>query len=508
MSKTQSSLELALRQRGRGVPLTEWLYGELRQAILNGQLRPGTRLPATRDFARQYEVSRGTAVSAFERLQAEGYLICRVGAGTWVNEHLPAHLLFTKRRQVRLRNFPASVHRVAFSRPARPFRAYEPAIAEFPMDIWARVAGRRLRRASASLLAGDDPRGSRLLREAIAAYLGSSRGVNCSADQIVIVSGAQQGLDLLARLLVKPGEAVWMEDPGYFGATAAFRNAGARLIPVPTDAEGLVVSQGIRLCHRARAVYVTPAHQFPLGMTMSIERRLALLAWARQASAFLIEDDYDSEYRFDGSPVPALQGLDDGGSVVLVGSFSKVLFPALRVGYLVLPAALVDPLLTLRFAVELHPSGLEQAILSDFILEGHLARHICRTRELYAARLAALQDAAQKYLTGLLDISPIRAGLGTTGFLRNGMSARQAEAAAATREIEVMALDRFSLTNTVAPGLRLGFAPFHEREIGRGIATLAAVLGKPPQLASACGGVARGDALGRDRPLMSERDKS
>jgi GntR family transcriptional regulator / MocR family aminotransferase len=478
MSKTQSSLELALRERGPQVPLTDWLYGELRQAILNGQLRPGTRLPATRDFARQYEVSRGTTVSAFERLQSEGYLICRVGAGTWVNEQLPAHLLSTKKRQVRLRNLPASVQRLAFSRPARPFRSYEPAIAEFPTDIWARVAGRRLRRASPSLLAGDEPRGSGLLREAIAAYLGSSRGVKCSADQIVIVSGAQQGLDLLARLLVKPGEPVWIEDPGYFGATAAFRNAGARLIPVPTDAEGLVVSAGIRLCNRARAAYVTPAHQFPLGMTMSIERRLALLAWARKASAFLIEDDYDSEYRFDGSPVPALQGLDDGGSVILVGSFSKVLFPSLRVGYLVLPAALVDPLLTLRFAVDLHPSGLDQAILSDFIMEGHFARHIRRMRDLYAARLAALQEAAQKHLAGLLDISPIRAGLSTAGFLQNGMSARQAEAAAAAQGIELMALDRFSLTNTVAPGLRLGFAPFDQRAIVRGIAALAAILGK------------------------------
>jgi GntR family transcriptional regulator / MocR family aminotransferase len=475
MPKTQSALELALRERAPDVSLGAWLYEELRQAILTGQLRPGTRLPATRDFARQYEVSRGTAVSAFERLQAEGYLVCRVGAGTWVNERLPTHL-FAKKRKVRLRSLPSPVHGLPVSRPARPFRAYEPAIAEFPVDLWARVAGRRLRKASVSLLAGYDPRGCGLLREAIASYLGSSRGVNCVPEQIVIVSGVQEGLDLLARLLVKPGEPVWMEDPGYFGATAAFRNAGAKLIPVPTDAEGLVITEGIRLCNRAKVAYVTPAHQFPLGATMSIERRLALLAWARQARALVIEDDYDSEYRFGGSPVPALQGLDDGTSVVLIGSFNKVLFPSLRVGYLVLPTTLIDRLLALRFAVDLHPSGLDQAVLSDFILEGHLARHIRRMRELYARRLVALQEAAQKYLAGLLDISPVRAGLSTAGFLRNGMKPLQAEAAAAARGIEVMALDRFSLGSRSVRGLLLGFAAFNEREISRGIVTLAAAL--------------------------------
>jgi GntR family transcriptional regulator/MocR family aminotransferase len=476
MPKEVTSLELALHERPPNARLTRWLYQELRRAILNGQLRPGTRLPATRDFASQYEVSRGTAVSAFEQLQAEGYLTCRVGAGTWVNENLPAHLLSTKRRQVRLGNLPVPVRGLTLSRPAHAFRAYEPALAEFPMDIWARVAARLLRRASTSMLAGDDPRGSGVLREAIAAYLGSSRGVNCSPDQIVIVSGAQQGLDLLARLLLKPGVPVWMENPGYFGAIAAFRHAGAKIIPVPTDAEGILVAKGIQLCDRARAAYVTPAHQCPLGMTMSVARRLALLAWARRESAFLIEDDYDSEYRFDGSPVPALKSLDDGASVVLLGSFNKVLFPSLRVAYLVMPTALVAPLLELRFAVDLHPSGLDQAILSDFILEGHFARHIRRMRGLYAKRLTALQEAAQKYLAGLLDISPLRAGLSTTGFLRNGMSSRQAEAAAAAHGVEVIALDRFSLTPTVAPGLLLGFAPFDEREIGRGVATLAAAL--------------------------------
>jgi GntR family transcriptional regulator/MocR family aminotransferase len=344
------------------------------------------------------------------------------------------------------------------------------------MDIWARVAGRRLRKASTTLLGGYGARGSSILRDAISAYLGSSRGVKCSPDQIVILSGIQQGLDLLARFLVKSGEPVWLEDPGYFGATSAFRNAGARIIPVPSDADGIVVAHGIQLCNRAKAAYVTPAHQFPLGATMSIERRLALLAWARQAGAFIIEDDYDSEYRFDGPPVPAMQGLDDGASVIFLGSFNKVLFPAMRVGYMVLPPVLVDPMLALRFTGDLNPSGLDHAILSDFILEGHLARHIRRTRELYAARLATLQSAAKKHLDGILHVSPIRAGLSTAAFLQNGMSARQVEESTAARGLEVIALDRFSLARKNPGALLLGFAPFDEREIRRGIATLASVL--------------------------------
>jgi GntR family transcriptional regulator / MocR family aminotransferase len=225
--KDASSFDLALNERPRQATLTHWLYGELRRAILGRRLQPGTRLPATRDFAQQYNVSRGTVVTAFEQLQAEGYLVGMVGAGTWVNGRLPEHLLGRK--------IPGPVPVWALSRPARPFRPYEPAISEFPIEIWARVAGRRLRRASTSLLAGGDPRGYGPLREAVAGYLGSSRGVNCSPDQIVIVSGVQQGLDLLARFLVKPGEAVGMEDPEYFGATAAFRNAGAKIIPMPVD---------------------------------------------------------------------------------------------------------------------------------------------------------------------------------------------------------------------------------------------------------------------------------
>jgi GntR family transcriptional regulator / MocR family aminotransferase len=477
-AKRISSLELALQDRPVSVALSRWLYNEFRRAILDRRLSPGTRLPATRDLARQYGISRGTVVAAFEQLEAEGYLLGRPGAGTRVNP-LPSGNRSAKAGPLpKIRRLPAALRGLPHASPARPFRPYQPALREFPMDVWARVAGRSLRRASTSLLAEADPRGYAPLREAIAAYLGSSRGVNCSPDQIVIVSGVQQGLDLVARALVKPGCSVWIEDPGYFGAIAAFRNARAKIIPVPVDGHGLDVFAGQKLSARAMAAYVTPAHQFPLGMSMPVERRLSLLSWAYETNALVIEDDYDSEYRFEGRPLPALQGLDKRGSVIFLGSFSKVLFPALRLGYVALPTRVLDPILALRVSVDFYPPAPIQATLCDFITEGHLGRHIRRMREMYANRLGALQDAAQRYLSGLLDISPVRAGLSTVGFLRNGMSSLKAERAASDRGIEVLGLHRFRLQGKCIDGLLMGFAAFAEREIREATVNLAAALGR------------------------------
>jgi len=481
-AKRISSLDLALQDRPISVALSRWLYNEFRRAILDRRLSPGTRLPATRDLARQYGISRGTVVAVFEQLEAEGYLLGRPGAGTHVNA-LPSRNASAKAGPLpKTRTLPAALRGLPHASPARPFRPYQPALAEFPMDVWARVAGRGLRRASTSLLAEADPRGYAPLREAIAAYLGSSRGVNCSPDQIMVVSGVQQGLDLVARALVKPGSSVWIEDPGYFGATAAFRNAGAKIIPVPLDDQGLNIVTARRLSGGAKAAYVTPTHQFPLGMSMPVERRLSLLSWAYEAGAFVIEDDYDSEYRFEGRPIPALQGLDKKGSVIFLGSFNKVLFPGLRLGYIVLPARVLDPVLALRVSVDSYPPALIQATLCDFMTEGHLGRHIRKMRELYANRLGALQDAAGRYLAGLLDISPVRAGLSTVGFLRNGMSSLKAERAAAENGIEVLGLHRFALQGKGIEGLLMGFAAFGEREISQAIVSLAALLERRAKL--------------------------
>jgi GntR family transcriptional regulator/MocR family aminotransferase len=483
MPKTVSSFELTLKSRPPHQTLTNWLYGELRSAILDGRLAPGARLPASRDFASQYGLSRGTVVSVLERLQAEGYVSSRVGFGTWVNRveaprparpaaAIPAYI----RRVLSTYKRPQPWIDTAFVEGIRPFRIGVPAINEFPSEIWGRIAADRARKFGPWLKKEADRRGYRPLREAIAEYLRTSRGVRCAAEQIVVVSGIQQALDLLARLLLKKGDPIWMEDPGYFGARIAFDNVGARLIAVPVNEEGLSVTTGMKICPDARGAYVTPAHQFPLGVTMSLERRMALLRWASRSGAFVIEDDYDSEYRFEGPPLPALQSLDHHSSVLFIGSFSKTLFPALRVGYVVLPAPLIDSFLGLRYRTDFRNSSFDQAVLCDFIADGHLARHLRRMRSLYSERLATLKEGARQHLDGLLEISNVRAGLYTIGYLKNGMTSRRAEELAAAQGIEVLAVDRCTLKRPDPKAMLLGFGGFDELAIRQGLIRLAKAL--------------------------------
>lgn len=483
MAKAVSSFELTLAGRSRNQTLTNWLYGELRSAILDGRLQPGTRLPASRDFASQYRLSRGTVVSVLERLQSEGYVTSRVGRGTWVNlVELPRPVRQPTTTPAYIRRVSSTYKRpqawidLAFAEGVRPFRIGVPAINEFPSEVWGRIAADRARNFRSWLKKEADRRGYRPLRDAIAEYLHTSRGVRCTAEQIVIVSGIQQALDLLARLLVKKNDPIWMEDPGYFGARIAFDNVGARMIAVPVDGEGMSVSGGVKICPNAKGAYVTPAHQFPLGVTMSLDRRLALLSWAARAGAFIIEDDYDSEYRFEGPPVPALQSLDNHSSVIFIGSFSKTLFPALRVGYVVLPAPLIDFFLSFRYRTDFKNSSFDQAVLNDFIVDGHFARHLRRMRSLYAERLATLMEGARQHLAGALEISNVRAGLYTIGYLRNEMSSRKAEKLAEAQRVEVLAVDRCTLKRPDPRALLLGFGGFDEIAIRQGLIRLAKAL--------------------------------
>ena len=483
MPKAISSFELTLRPRPHRQTLANWLYGELRAAILEGRLATGARLPSSRDFAKQYGLSRGTVVNVVERLQAEGYVTSRVGFGTWVNR------VEAPRSARQATTTPAYIRRVlstytrpqpwvdrAFADRIRPFRIGVPAISEFPSEVWGRIAASRARNFRSWLKKEADRRGFRPLRDAIAEYLRTSRGVRCTAEQIVIVSGIQQALDLLSRLLLKKDDRIWMEDPGYFGARIAFENVGARSVAVPVDDQGLCVFAGIKISPNAKGAYVTPAHQFPLCVTMSLERRLALLRWAALAGAFVIEDDYDSEYRFQGAPVPALQSLDNHSSVIFIGSFSKTVFPALRVGYVVLPPQLVESFLGFRYRTDFRNSSFDQAVLSDFIVDGHLARHLRRMRNLYAERLATLMEGAQQHLGGVLEISSVRAGLYTIGYLKNEMTSRQAEMLAEAQNIEVLAVDRCTLRRPDPRALLLGFGGFNEHAIRQGLIRLAKAL--------------------------------
>jgi len=473
--------------------LYRWLYDEMRTAILDGRLRPGSRLPATRDLASAYRLSRATIVTAFDQLKSEGYVEGRSGSGTYVSQVLPEQLLDVRgpraekrlpHRRVALSSYARRLQpfRGASPRPMRAFRANQPALDLFPTTLWAQVAARRLRRVSTNLLAGGEALGYRPLREAVADYLNTSRGVKCTADQVLILSGAQEALDRTARILLNPGEPVWMEEPGYPGAAVVFRALGARICAVPVDAEGLDLERGRKRWKSARLAYVTPAHQFPLGVTMSLRRRLALLEWARRSGTLIFEDDYGSEYRYSGRPIPAMQGLDRSGVVIFAGSFSAVLFPALRLGYLVVPAEMVDVFAAAESVSTHHPPLLEQAILCDFITEGHFARHIRRMRELYAERLAVLLECAREKLAGSVEISTVEAGLQTVGWLKRGIPAERVAALAALRDVEVVPLSRYASGRSRREGVILGFAAVDPRELRRGVEELARVLSSPVSL--------------------------
>jgi GntR family transcriptional regulator / MocR family aminotransferase len=478
VAKHVSSLELALRERPSKVAITEWLYGELRAAILDGRLKRGIRLPATRDFARQYGVARGTATLVFEQLRDEGYLNSRTGAGTWVNENLPPNPLALRGADPLSVNAVKSARSRTAPRKLRAFWPSAPAVDAFPIDVWSRLASRKWRQATCEMLLDGDIAGFAPLRETIVEYLGTSRSVRCSAEQVVVVTGTQQALDLVARLAICPGDAAWIEDPGYFGASAALQNARARIIPVPVDSDGIDVQRGQQLAPHAKLAYVTPAHQFPLGASMTIERRIALLHWARSVNALIVEDDYDSEYRFNGKPIPSLQGLDRAGSVIFIGSFNKVLFPSLRLGYMVVPDQLVDRVLKLRFETDFWVNSVNQAVLAAFIAEAHFGRHIRRMREIYAGRLAALHEAATKYLGDSLRIPIIRAGLATAAFYNAPIASLELERRAADSGVDAIALGRFTRRKRDIRGILLGFAAFDSTEISRGMQKLATVLEK------------------------------
>jgi len=492
MPKAEIFQDIPLPTSSDTQELWRWLYTELRAAILDGRLKRGARLPSTRSLAQQYGLSRGTVSTAFDQLQAEGYTRTEVGSGTYVASGLPdrtfvarsatrsapnlppSQATLSKRAQETLKDIKTlpATHSVG-----KAFRSYEPAIDLFPVDLWARISARVLRRAPRSLYGQGSTTGYQPLRRAIAEYIGGSRGVRCSPDQVIVTSGAQQALDLLGRLLLDPGDRVWMEDPGYPGACWALRAAGAHIIPVPVDQDGLVVEAARKLSPQAKLVYVTPANQFPLGVTMSADRRMELLEWAVSARAWVVEDEYDAEYRYYGRPVAALQSLDRSGSVIYVGTFTKMLFNALRLGFLVVPERLAGAFEAARSLVDRHPPTLDQAILAEFITEGHFGHHVRRMRQTYSERMTVLREAVRKHLGGLLDLTPTAAGMRAVGWLPARVSDKAAARRAQMLGLELTALSTFTMQHSHKPALILGFAGCNPGELRRGASVLAAVLG-------------------------------
>lgn len=481
-------LAVHLDRRAR-VPLHRQLYDQLREAILTGRLAPGQRIPATRTLAEELDISRTTVLTAVRRLMVEGFLEARVGAGTWVSASLRDELRGrrerraspespsgrpTSERAAHLRRLAADVPVPAG--PPRPFQVGVPALDVFPGQEWARLMGRHWRRTTGADLGYADRAGSPALRRAIAEYVGLSRGVTADADGIVVTTGSQMGLALAVQTLLDPGDAAWMEDPGYGGARAALVAAGARVVPVPVDGEGLVVAEARAGSEGARLAYVTPSHQFPLGVTLSLERRLALLRWAEETGAWVLEDDYDSEYRYEGRPLLSLQGLDGSARVVYLGTFSKTLFPGLRLGFLTLPRDLVEPLTAARYALDHHPPVPHQEALADFVGGGGLARHVRRMREVYRERRDALVDGLEARLGGGLTVLAAETGLHLTARFPEPRDDREVERRARARGLAPLALSPFYAGRPAASGLVLGFGATPVEEIERGVTELARVL--------------------------------
>jgi GntR family transcriptional regulator / MocR family aminotransferase len=462
------------------------LYEQLRKAILERRLQPGAKLPSTRNLAAELGIARNTVMGAYEQLLAEGYLEGETGSGTYVARDLPEKILHApavpsqaakphsaarlSRRGRLLANNPLGIRH---NDPPRAFRPGIPAVDQFPFGVWNRLMMKHWRRQPTDLMPYSSPGGYPPLREAIAQYVAAARAVKCEAEQIIIVSGAQQALDLASRLLLDPGEEAWMEEPGYGGARAALLAAGVKPVAVPVDNDGLDVVAGQRMSPKARLAYVTPSHQYPTGVVMPLTRRLELLRWAERTRSWIVEDDYDSEYRYASRPVASLQGLDASGSVIYCGTFSKVLFPSLRLGYVIVPPQLVDAFHRAKAVFDRHSPTVEQAVLAEFIAEGHMARHVRRMRMLYMQRQNALLDALHRQLEGAVEVHSHEAGMHVIAWLAKGMRDSVVSRRARELGVEAPALTTYRAKPGGRSGLVLGYAAYSEKEIGAAVERLS-----------------------------------
>lgn len=451
--------------RSVGVPIHRQIYDGLRRAILDGLLRPGQRIPSTRGLAEELGVSRMPVLTAYDQLLHEGYLEGRVGSGTFVSGSLPDDFL---------RSQPSPTGSARRPRPARPsipdegglgpFRVSLPALDQFPRASWARLVARHAHRLTQDQMAYGDPAGLVSLREAIAEHLRTARAVRCEAGQILIVSGSQAALRLATAVLLAPGDRVAMEEPGYPGARDALAAGGAELVPVPVDGDGMSVTS-LQRRGRVRAVHVTPSHQYPLGASMTAGRRLALLDWAARREAWVLEDDYDSEYRYVSRPLGALQGMDAHERVVYIGTFSKVLFPAVRVGYVVVPPLLWERFLSARQALDLFPPTLYQLALAEFLSAGHFARHLRRMRRVYLERRDSLLTGLARDCGDRLAVLNADAGLHVAALLEGGVSDREVVRRLAGRGLAATALSTCYAGASPRSGLLLGFGGSTPRKL-------------------------------------------
>ncbi|MFI4887095.1 MAG: PLP-dependent aminotransferase family protein [Steroidobacterales bacterium] len=489
MPKTAAPIILTLRPRPAGSTLLRWLYDEIRLGIVEGRLPPGMRLPSTRSIALQYRVARGTVVAAFDHLIAEGYVEGAVGSGSFVRSMTalspsgsaavhsrPRAIVAAPALSLRGRRLASNPFPFRMLASTHTFRLDHAALEAFPIRTWSRISARCLRTAVPDLLTHGNPLGFPPLRAAIAEHVRLTRGVQCTADQVVITSGTQSSLDLIARLVLDPQDRVWVEDPCYSAVSSLLRALGAEVVGVPVDAAGIDCEAGRRRARVAKLACVTPGCHFPLGVTLSLPRRLALLEWAREVGAWIFEDDYDSQLGFSGRPLAALRSLDRTGCVIYSNSFSKMLFPSLRLGFLIVPQALLGAVEAARSVLQRFASVLDQAVLAEFISAGHMEQHMRRMRDLYTERHDALVGIAQRELADVLRLSPVSAGLQTVGWLAAGIPEVEAGRRAADQGIVALPLSHLTLERTLSPAIVLGTAASDGAAIRRGVAQLGDIL--------------------------------
>ncbi|HKV24303.1 MAG TPA: PLP-dependent aminotransferase family protein [Candidatus Acidoferrum sp.] len=469
-------------------PLHRQIYDSFREMIVGRALSPGQQIPSSRALAAELRISRIPVLTAYSQLLAEGYFESRAGSGTYVCSTLPDQPTLRPASSagsttpMNLNSGVRSISRRAsllpryetfpWFRGMGAFSVSQPAFDHFPFQIWSRIVMRHCRNPHASQLQYGSPQGFEPLREAICAYLRTARAVRCEPRQVMIVTGSQQALEIATRALLDSGSSAWVEEPGYWLTAQVLTAAGCRLVSVPVDEEGLDVQAGIALSRKARAAFVAPSHQYPLGATMSASRRLQLLDWAQRSGSWIIEDDYDSEYRYGSMPIASLQGLDHGSRVVYIGTFSKILFPSLRLGYVVLPHDLVNCFSSVRYAMDIGPPHFFQAVLTDFMKEGHFARHIRRMRQLYSQRRAVLVESLSNEFGGSLEIVGSEAGMYLTLFLPKGYSDHELAVRAARDRFWLFPLSPAYLGKKKRQGLVLGFGSTSVEEIPRAVRRL------------------------------------
>lgn len=474
-------MQFAIPLSKNGGPRFRQIYQWLRQAILAGTFQPGDRLPATRDLAEQLHVSRTMVLLAYDQLLAEGFVEGKHGSGTFVSRALGRNLRKPAERSARprLSSFGSAAESVVAklnlsgrrSTSARyNFALGRAAVAEFPFEAWRRILIRRAREAPVAELDYGPSAGSLALREAIADHLRRSRAVICDASQVIVVNGSQQALDIAARILLERGDGVVIEDPQYVGARDVFQACGARLQPVPVDREGLRVD---RLPERARLAFVTPSHQFPTGAILPLSRRMKLLEWAKRVDAMVIEDDYDGEFHYEGQPVESLQGLDTEERVLYIGTFSRTIFPALRIGYLVAPKSLVSTFTAAKWLCDRHTPTLEQETLAEFLASGAYERHLRRMRRENNSRRKALLEAIEKYMGNRVEVTGDGAGAHVILWLKRNDTEESLIAQAAAQGVAVHGISQNYLKPLAQVGLMLGYSRMTEAEIREGIRRLA-----------------------------------